>query len=147
MRHRFLPGVSASGHIFQNGKKFRYLWTAATGLALKPYHKPNGNAMTVEEIRNGNQLIVDLMDSTIKIAQEDVKDIPIAFLAIDDMKFHVSWKWLMPVVIKVEEELGHDVLIRGKSCRIETGDGSVFEHEGETKMEAVWQAVVNLLQA
>lgn len=103
--------------------------------------------MNVEDIRNGNQLIVDLMNSTIKIEQEDVKDIPLSFLSIDDMKFHVSWKWLMPVVIKIEEALGHTVLIEGNRCRITTGDGAEFEHEAENKMEAVWQAVVNFLES
>lgn len=103
--------------------------------------------MAIEDIRKGNQLIVDLMDSTIKIEQEDVKDIPLSFLSIDDMKFHVSWKWLMPVVIKIEEDLGHSVLIEGNRCRIITGDGDEFEYEGESKMEAVWQAVVEFLES
>lgn len=102
--------------------------------------------MAIEDIRKGNQLIVDLMDSTIKIEQEDVKDIPLAFLAIDDMKFHVSWKWLMPVVEKIEEQ-GHTVLIEGNRCRITSVDGSKIEQEGESKMEAVWQTIVEFLDS
>lgn len=102
--------------------------------------------MNPDDIRSGNQLIVDLMDSTIKIAQEDVKDIPLAFLAIDDMKFHVSWKWLMPVIIKLEEDEDATVTIMNKMCRIESDEGDVYQHEGETKMEAVWQTVVEYLK-
>ena len=92
-------------------------------------------------------MIVDMMDSTIKMEQDDVKDIPLAFLSIDDMKFHISWKWLMPVVIKVEEEMGHSVLIRDKLCRIEVDEDTAYEHEGETKMEAVWYAIVEFLKS
>ena len=102
--------------------------------------------MTVEEIRNGNQLIVDLMDSTIKIAREDVKDIPLAFLAIDDMKFHLSWKWLMPVVEKIEQDLDRPVRIEGRRCRIGNGEDSAVECEGDSKLEAVWKAVVQFLE-
>ncbi|MDX1671826.1 MAG: hypothetical protein R3211_05755 [Balneolaceae bacterium] len=103
--------------------------------------------MTVEDIRKGNQLIVDLMGSTIKIEQEDVKDIPLAFLSIEDMKFHVSWKWLMPVVIKIEEDLGHSVVIRDHYCGIEDDGEIISENEGESKMEAVWQAIVDFLES
>ena len=100
--------------------------------------------MRQEVINNGNRLIENIMGSTIKIAQDDVKDIPLAFLSIEDMKFHTSWKWLMPVVIKIEEDLGYPVTIKGKTCSI-TANGETFEHEGETKMEAVWQTIIKFL--
>lgn len=102
--------------------------------------------MTHEEINNGNRLIEDLMGSTIKIDQDDVKDIPLAFLQLEDMKFHESWKWLMPVVIKIENDLGHSVLIREKTCRVEVDDNTSFEETAETKMEAVWRSLVSFLE-
>ena len=86
------------------------------------------------------------MGSTIKIDQDDVKDIPLAFLAVEDMKFHLSWKWMMPVVIKIEEDLGYPVQIKGKGCKIEADDGSTFEHEGDTKLLAIWHTVVDFLE-
>ncbi|MDX1637192.1 MAG: hypothetical protein R3281_04425 [Balneolaceae bacterium] len=101
--------------------------------------------MTHQEITDGNNLIVGLMDSTIKIEQEDVKDIPLAFLATEDLKFHVSWKWLMPVVIKIEEDLGYDVRIEGKYCRVSVDDDTNFEATADKKIEAVWRAIVNFL--
>lgn len=101
--------------------------------------------MTHQEITDGNTLISDFMGSTIKIHQDDVKDIPLAFLKLEDMKFHLAWKWLMPVVIRIEDDLGHTVAITGKECRISVDDETVFESEAETKMEAVWKAVVDLL--
>jgi len=85
------------------------------------------------------------MGSTIKIDQDDVKDIPLAFLAVEDMKFHLSWKWMMPVVIKVEEELGYLVEIKGTNCRIDTEDQS-FENEKDTKLSAIWHTVVDFLE-
>ena len=101
--------------------------------------------MTQEEINKGNRLIEDLMGSTIKIDQEDVKDIPLAFLQLEDMKFHLAWKWLMPVVIKIEDDLGYSVLIKDKACMVVVGDDTTFESETDTKMEAVWRAIVEFL--
>lgn len=103
--------------------------------------------MTHQEISDGNSLIEGLMDSTIKIEQDDVKDIPLAFLATEDLKFHISWKWLMPVVIKIEEDLGHTVLIKGNYCQLQTDDGNTFEAEADNKLEAVWKAIVNFLES
>ncbi|WP_441000004.1 hypothetical protein [Fodinibius sp. SL11] len=101
--------------------------------------------MTQEEINNGNRLIEDLMGSTIKIEQDDVKDIPLAFLQLEDMKFHLAWKWLMPVVIKIEDDLGYSVLIKDKACMVVVDDDTTFEAESDTKMEAVWRAIVEFL--
>lgn len=103
--------------------------------------------MTQEESNNGNRLIEKLMGSTIKIDQEDVKDIPLAFLAVEDMKFHESWKWLMPVVIKIEDDLGHSILIQDKLCRVIVDEDTVYEHQGDSKLNAVWRAVVKYLDA
>lgn len=101
--------------------------------------------MTQEEKNNGNRLIEDLMGSTIKIDQEDVKDIPLAFLAVEDMKFHESWKWLMPVIIKIEDDLGYSVLIKDKLCRVIVDDDTTFENETENKLESVWRALIAFL--
>lgn len=102
--------------------------------------------MTQEEINKGSRLIEDIMGSTITIEQEDVKDIPLAFLATEDMKFHNSWKWLMPVVVKIEEELGCNVIIEGQSCKIITDDDVSFSAEEDSKLQAVWQAIVDFLE-
>ncbi|MDZ7659399.1 hypothetical protein [Fodinibius sp.] len=103
--------------------------------------------MTQEEANNGNRLIENLMGSTIKIDQEDVKDIPLAFLAVEDMKFHESWKWLMPVVTKVEEDLGYSVLIQDNFCRVIVDEDTGYEHEGESKLDAVWHAITACLDS
>lgn len=102
-------------------------------------------ALTHQEITDGNSLINNLMGSTIKIHQDDVKDIPLAFLKLEDMKFHLAWKWLMPVVIKIESDLGHTIEIAGKTCVVKAEDQE-FKAEADTKMEAVWRAVVDFLK-
>lgn len=102
--------------------------------------------MMQKEINTGTQLIEDLMGSTIKIDQKDVKDIPLAFLKPEDMKFHESWKWLMPVVIKIEEDLGYSVLIKNNRCRIEIDENTVFDNEAESKLEAIWYTIVDFLK-
>ncbi|WP_138429218.1 hypothetical protein [Fodinibius saliphilus] len=103
--------------------------------------------MTQEEINKGSRLIEGIMGSTIKIKQDDVKDIPLAFLQPEDMKFHASWKWLMPVVVKIENDMGHTVIIKGTSCEVITDEGTSYSAEEDTKLEAVWQAIVNFLDA
>lgn len=102
--------------------------------------------MTHAEITKGNRYINDFMGKTIKIDQEDVKDIPLAFLTIEDLKFHCSWKWLMPVVIKIEKDLACDVTIKKNTCRIDVDEDKAFEQTADTKMEAVWKAVAELLE-
>lgn len=103
-------------------------------------------ALNHQEVTDGNRLISQFMGSTIKINQEDVKDIPLAFLKLEDMKFHVAWKWLMPVVINIEEDLGYSITIENRTCRVMVDDNTFFESEAETKMEAVWKAVVDFLE-
>lgn len=103
-------------------------------------------ALKHQEITDGNRLISQFMGSTIKIPQDDVKDIPLAFLKLGDMKFHLAWKWLMPVVINIEEDLDHSVKIEGRTCRVLVDDNTIFEAESDTKMEAVWRAIVDFLK-
>ncbi len=103
-------------------------------------------ALKHQEITDGNTLINDFMGSTIEIHQDDVKDIPLAFLKLEDMKFHLAWKWLMPVVIRIEDDMDHSVRIEGKTCRIRVDDNHVIESEADTKMEAVWRAIVDFLK-
>jgi len=102
--------------------------------------------MQQEELNKGSRLIENIMGSTIKIDQEEVKDIPLAFLSVEDMKFHQSWKWMMPVIITIEDELGYPVLVKGKSCKITADGDTTFEYEGDTKLKAIWHTVVDFLE-
>jgi len=48
------------------------------------------------------------------IKQDIAYDLP---LTLDDLKYHSSWDWLMPVVDKIES-LGYEVQIRNTDCII-----------------------------
>lgn len=116
-------------------------------IRIQTDNQKKGYTMNHQEITNGNRLINDLMGSTIKIHQDDVKDIPLAFLKLEDMKFHLSWKWLMPVVIRVEEEEGCRVRIEGAACTVFVDGEPVIEQRADAKMEAVWKAIVAYLES
>lgn len=64
-----------------------------------------------------------------------------------DLKFNISWDWLMPVVEKIEstQPEGYNTLIEGANCWIETEPIS-FEGMGKTKLEATYKAVVEFIK-
>lgn len=70
-----------------------------------------------------------------------------------ELKYRTSWDWLMPVVEKIES-LGHDTNINGftltKShrCSIEHKDFGYhqFSHNAQTKIEAVYKAVIQIIE-
>ena len=75
---------------------------------------------------------------------------PIAL--VNDLKYHTSWDWLMPVVEKIES-LGYEVLI-GKNlyrenshhCMIHNqGDSIYYELEDSVKIVAVWKTIVEFI--
>lgn len=101
--------------------------------------------MTQEELNKGSRLIGKIMGSTIVIEQDDVKDIPLAFLQPEDMKFHESWKWLMPVVIRVEDEMDVEVSIQGDRCAVIRDGETLHEKANEDKLTAVWTAITQFL--
>ena len=100
--------------------------------------------MDHQEVRDGNERIKKFMGSTITIGQDDVKDIPLAFLKAPDLKFHLAWKWLMPVVVKIEEDEGETIRIEGHTCAITT-DTDEYMAEADNKIEAIWKAIVKYL--
>jgi hypothetical protein len=52
----------------------------------------------------------------------------------------------MPVVIKIEDH-GAVIHIKQNSCSVTIDENTSYQFEGESKMEAVWQAVVAYLEA
>jgi hypothetical protein len=70
------------------------------------------------------------------------------------LKFHTSWDWLMPVVEKIEDE-GFNVIINKYVCKVEkvaffktvtVAYKEVADTESQTKLEAVYSAVVSFLK-
>lgn len=76
-----------------------------------------------------------------------VKDIPVE---ADELPYHTSWDWLMPVVEKIE---GCDGVSDEEVVTIEYHDCIIPYHQGEiraigadSKIDAVYQAVVAFIK-
>ena len=72
-------------------------------------------------------------------------------VALEDLRFHKSWDWLMPVVEKIEEYNNH-VSIMNKSCCI-FPKGKNISHSytngyinKNSKIEATWFAIVEFIK-
>ena len=72
---------------------------------------------------------------------------------VDDLEYHKSWDWLMPVVEKIEctktdDEDNSDsffnVMIEVFECNINGRDICICEN-GNTKLEATYRAVVKFI--
>ena len=67
--------------------------------------------------------------------------------AIDDLKYHSSWDWLMPVVEKIEKE--YEVAIIREECDI-THMGyqswSFITEKANSKIEAVYNAIIKYIE-
>lgn len=104
--------------------------------------------MTTEE---GNKLIAEFMGFTRKdrpIPSGGWKHWhikPFGYFEDEQLLYHSSWDWLMPVVEKIES-IGnygyYEVDIFGNCCDI----GGKIETTGITKIDAVFKAVVQLIQ-
>ena len=107
--------------------------------------------MTTEQ---GNKLIAEFMEFNINdgFVVTDYND---EFLrdkkgTWEDVKYHSSWDWLMPVVEKIES-LSCNVNIINKYCQIIRFEGGAprFQKsitDSQTKIENTWLAVVEFIK-
>lgn len=96
------------------------------------------NFCMVERLED-NKYCFFLPDHVLKFAS------PLKWLDISEMKFHLLWEWLMPVVEKIEsikDSDDYEVDIFGNCCDI----GGKIEVVGKTKIEATWKAVTQFIQ-
>jgi hypothetical protein len=79
------------------------------------------------------------------------------FYTPDEMKYHTSWDWLMPVVEKIEEELEEEfrVVILEHECsihqktedkKLQSSFECVVEAFSTSKIEATYNAVVQFIK-
>jgi hypothetical protein len=117
--------------------------------------------MTAQEVLNGNKLIAEFM-GYVYIGGSGLfyVDSNKQAWAIERVQFHSSWDWLMPVVEKIESmERKYDtdskisfrwrVEIKRQTCYIQycfTGKGKELLIDANTKIEAVWVAVVEFIK-
>ena len=71
-------------------------------------------------------------------------------ISINELQYHTSWDWLMPVVERIEE--AEDLMSQEKFIRIEYDVCIIPHHKGEiteygmTKIEATYKAVVQFIE-
>jgi hypothetical protein len=67
---------------------------------------------------------------------------------VDELQYHKSWDWLMPVVEKIEQT--NDgctlVIIEDERCYIDNQKGFEIDSVGHTKIEAVYNAVIKFIK-
>ena len=60
------------------------------------------------------------------------------------LKYHKSWKWLMPVVEKIED-MGCEVVMTNGECTI-SADGYYGKSLGKSRRSATYDAVVKFIE-
>jgi hypothetical protein len=104
----------------------------------------------------GNKLIAEFM-RVITPREYDIEEVDFLDYIIvnpiwdEDVKYHSSWDWLMPVVEKIEE-LGYTVTIAGVLCKItvvldiENPIVSLVLGDKSRKKELVWLTVCEFIE-
>ena len=96
-----------------------------------------------------NQLIAEFMGCA---SQLHLTEHPITgeYTDPNEFEYHNSWDWIMPVIEKIECISNFDVRIFLKRCTIDgclpyKEFGSMIEGIGKTKLEAVYNAVIEFI--
>ncbi len=72
-------------------------------------------------------------------------------LSASMLKYHKRWDWLMPVIEKIENDIGHAVVISQENVTIIEHDSKsnlnelIYVDEG-SKLESVYKAVVDFIK-
>jgi hypothetical protein len=111
--------------------------------------------MTEKEIIQGNRAIAEFMkhhwlDAWANSTQGRQGQL----FPYEQLKYHTSWDWLMPVVEKINKtKLGNehfDVIIYKADCQINNSLQIIFERgimgKGETLIEITWLAVADFIK-
>ncbi len=101
-------------------------------------------------MENNNKLIAEFMEWTL-----DDKDLNsyrkyngsiFKYSLLSNFKYHTDWNWLMPVVERIELDMGFDVYIHYNNCTITDGENA-FENEADPnqKIHATYQSVIEFI--
>lgn len=118
-------------------------------------------------MKEDNALIAEFMGLMVFQTENEMREFPIEKLTQwvlpEQCKYHESWEWLMPVVEFLHEPIvldgricrsGVEITIYYKACQLKFEPDEDFEDseefeihtQGETKIEAVYKAVVAFIK-
>ena len=97
----------------------------------------------MKTIAECNKLIAEFMGRCGKVNKHLYwVNIPsVKWVTVEQMQFHTSWDWLIPVVEKIEKTYAY-VDIKGCAVNIST----IVETSAPTKIEAVYMACVEFIE-
>ena len=106
--------------------------------------------MTNEEILAGNKLIAEFIGGVLDSPQSKYYYFQDKGRYETELKYHSSWEWIMPVVVKIES-LGFDVKIRGIECSINRlcEEETIIQlvlGDRDRKIELVWSGMLEFIK-
>lgn len=95
--------------------------------------------------KTDNELIAEFMGCDTHQKNDRAYYIPLleCYVTFDNLKYHKSWNWLMPVVEKIEKD--YHVTIRDRHCEIANADRAFIGREGN-KLRSTYKAVVEFIK-
>ena len=109
-----------------------------------------------EETIENNKLIAEFMGRKGKVNNHLYwVNIPNSkWVSLEEMKFHSSWDWLMPVVEKIETFIFEDDeyynfhILGGCSVYVISSHGNelIYSDKEQSKLECLWIAVVEFIK-
>ena len=102
-----------------------------------------------------NKLIAEFMDWTKpfnEIHDATLYKVEQGTFELDELQYHTSWDWLMPVVEKIEFESNPEVrfIIMQHDCEIQEINGGhwrdLIEFNETSKLQATYKAVVEFIK-
>lgn len=103
--------------------------------------------MKTQEIIEGNKLIKQFMEIDVFTYGSWKQD------QLTEGKYHSSWDWLMPVVLKINtmDNFDYSVKIFTMDCQIENSKGEIIarcecKYNPDELINSVWEAVVEFIK-
>ena len=110
--------------------------------------------MQEQEIIEGNKLIVEFIGyKFIEDGHQYWRLSDKHLLLENELKYHSSWDWLMPVVLKINtmDNFDYSVKIFTMDCQIENSKGEIIvrcecKYNPDELINSVWEAVVEFIK-
>ena len=134
---------------FDDNKSITEQWNNDRGSFV---HVPKGSGVEWYKIFHKNKYYQLFTDFTFcKLSESDIEfgiTINGKFISINDIQYDKSWDWLMPVVEKIENFNDGCTLciIEDERCHINTQTNFEVDSVGYTKIEAVYNAIIEFIK-